>query len=311
MWIQEKKKYMTLVNDFYDLVTHFYEYGWGQSFHFAPRHKWESFEASIARHEFYLALKLKLGPNMRVLDVGCGVGGPARAIARFSNATVVGVNNNKYQLERCRVLTAEQKLKNLEWMQGDFLKIPSGDNSFDAGFNCEAICHAPEKTLVYNELFRVLKPGSLFASLEWVMTEKYDANNSSHNAVKHGIEKGNGLPNLEKKEDILRQFKQAGFEIVEEEDLTHRADKDTPWYKSLTPSWSLTGFRHTPLGIFCTHAMVSALECLRVAPKGTTATSTMLIKTAKCLVEGGRTGIFTPMYFVLVRKPVEGGKKTN
>jgi len=57
--------------------------------------------------------------------------------------------------------------------------------------------------------------------------------------------------------------------------------------------------------------MVSALECLRVAPKGTTATSTMLIKTAKCLVEGGRTGIFTPMYFVLVRKPVEGGKKTN
>lgn len=42
-----RKQYMKMVNDFYDLVTHFYEYGWGQSFHFAPRHRFESFEASV------------------------------------------------------------------------------------------------------------------------------------------------------------------------------------------------------------------------------------------------------------------------
>lgn len=45
-----KNNYTTMVNHFYDLATDFYEFGWGHSFHFATRHKWESFESSIARH---------------------------------------------------------------------------------------------------------------------------------------------------------------------------------------------------------------------------------------------------------------------
>src|SRR5262249_37227920 len=69
-----KKNYMGMVNNYYDLVTDFYEFGWGQSFHFAPRHRHEAFEASLARHEFYLAHMLSLRPGMKVLDVGCGVG---------------------------------------------------------------------------------------------------------------------------------------------------------------------------------------------------------------------------------------------
>ena len=40
------------VNDlYYDLVTDFFEYGWGRSFHFAPRVRGESFKESLARHE--------------------------------------------------------------------------------------------------------------------------------------------------------------------------------------------------------------------------------------------------------------------
>ena len=45
---------------YYDLVTDFYEFGWGKSFHFAPRVAGESLEASLARHEHYLAHKLGL-----------------------------------------------------------------------------------------------------------------------------------------------------------------------------------------------------------------------------------------------------------
>ena len=66
----------------------FYEYGWGESFHFAPRYKNEAVPASLARHEHYLALMLNLGHGQRVVDLGCGVGGPAREIARFCGAHV-------------------------------------------------------------------------------------------------------------------------------------------------------------------------------------------------------------------------------
>jgi len=95
-----KKHYDIVVNHFYDLVTDFYEFGWGDSFHFAPRRKGEDFWASIRRCERNFADRLGLKPGMIALDVGCGVGGPMREVARHSGAKVVGINNNVYQVRK-------------------------------------------------------------------------------------------------------------------------------------------------------------------------------------------------------------------
>lgn len=46
---------------FYNLVTDFYEYGWGQSFHFAPRRNNETFRESIRRAEYVLASRIEVG----------------------------------------------------------------------------------------------------------------------------------------------------------------------------------------------------------------------------------------------------------
>lgn len=56
-------------------------------------YKGEAFYQAIARHEHYLAAQTGIRPKMKVLDVGCGVGGPAREIARFTDAEVVGCNS--------------------------------------------------------------------------------------------------------------------------------------------------------------------------------------------------------------------------
>ena len=70
----------------------------GQSFHFAPRNKGESFDASIIRHELRIADQIKAKPGMTVLDAGCGVGGPMRAIAKGTGVSVIGITINDYQV---------------------------------------------------------------------------------------------------------------------------------------------------------------------------------------------------------------------
>ena len=76
-----------MVSRFYDVVTKFYEYGWGQSFHFAPRRSGEGLHAAQRRQEAGVAEILNLKPGTRVADVGCGVGGPAINIARPAPAS--------------------------------------------------------------------------------------------------------------------------------------------------------------------------------------------------------------------------------
>eukprot|EP00042_Codosiga_hollandica_P028059 m.144789 g.144789 ORF g.144789 m.144789 type:complete len:258 (+) comp52667_c1_seq4:134-907(+) len=139
-----KENYETVVNSYYDLATDFYEYGWGQSFHFATQRVGEPYQQALARHEHYLALKLHLNKGHVVLDTGCGVGGPAREIASFSGAKVIGLNNNAYQVQRANKHTTTQKLTHLvSFVKGNFMAIPYEPNTFDAVYAIEATCHAP------------------------------------------------------------------------------------------------------------------------------------------------------------------------
>ncbi|CAM9737762.1 unnamed protein product, partial [Phaeothamnion confervicola] len=53
--------------------------------------KEETFAQSIKRHEYYLAGRLSVSKGAKVLDCGCGVGGPYRNIAQFTGADVTGI----------------------------------------------------------------------------------------------------------------------------------------------------------------------------------------------------------------------------
>lgn len=63
---------------------------------------------------------------MKVLDVGCGVGGPAREIAKFTGAHITGLNNNDYQIDRATHYAAKEGLSHqLDFVKGDFM-VSSG-----------------------------------------------------------------------------------------------------------------------------------------------------------------------------------------
>jgi sterol 24-C-methyltransferase len=169
---------------YYDGATELYEYGWAKSFHFSRFYKGESFAASLARHEHYLSSYMQLRPGMRVLDVGCGVGGPAREIAQFSDANIVGLNNNDFQVLRARKYTKQAGLENqVTFVKGDFMKLAEqfGENSFDAVYAIEATCHAPTWEGVYGEIMKVLKPGGVVSAASFfnVNTFAYPRHHSS------------------------------------------------------------------------------------------------------------------------------------
>ncbi len=294
-----------MVNHYYDLVTDFYEMGWGASFHFAPRYAGETLESSITRHQHYLAAALQLRPGMRVLDAGCGVGGPLRAIHRFSGATMVGINNNEYQVGRARKLTERAGLsKSCTFVHGSFLDIPEPDASFDRAFAIEATCHAPSRTKCFSEIFRVLQPGGELAGYEWCLTDAYDDDEPEHRQAKRGIEHGNGLPPLTRTADVIDALTAAGFEVVRTEDRASASDPETPWYLPLaTTGWSLRDLPRRPLGRLATNRVLGLLESLGAVPKGAQSVSKMLNNGADQLVRGGELGIFTPMFFFHAKKP--------
>ncbi|CAA2958172.1 cycloartenol-C-24-methyltransferase [Olea europaea subsp. europaea] len=300
---ERKSNYTDMVNKYYDLVTSFYEYGWGESFHFAPRWKGESLKESIKRHEHFLALQLGLKPGQKVLDVGCGIGGPLREIARFSSTSVTGLNNNEYQITRGKALNRVAGVdKTCGFVKADFMKMPFPDNSFDAIYAIEATCHAPDAVGCYKEIYRVLKPGQCFAAYEWCMTDVFDPNNQEHKKIKAEIELGNGLPDIRLTHQCLEAVKKAGFEVVWEKDLA--VDSPLPWYLPLDKShFSLSSFRLTAIGRFITKNMVLGLEKVGLAPQGSQRVQAFLEKAAEGLVAGGQKEIFTAMYFFLARKP--------
>ncbi len=300
-----RSDYETINNLYQDVVTDFYEFGWGRSFHFAPRVPGESFKASLARHEHYLAHVLGLRPGMVVADLGCGIGGPLIEIARFSGAKIVGINSNTYQIERARTLTEAAGLTHLaEYMHCDFVNVDAPDNSFDAIYSIESTCLAPDKPSVYAEALRLLKPGGCFANYEYCMTDRFDPSDSHHLQLKADIEFGGGVLDIDNRETVDDALRTVGFEVLETRDLAVPTGPAIPWYQTLLGSGlSLAAFRSSRIGRWATANLLEALEAIQIVPQGSAHVSQSLSLCADAMVEAGRIGIFTPMYFLHARKP--------
>ncbi|KAG9229184.1 putative sterol 24-C-methyltransferase [Amylocarpus encephaloides] len=307
-----KEEYATLTRHYYNLATDLYEYGWGQSFHFCRFAYGEGFYQAIARHEHYLAAKIGIKDGDKCLDVGCGVGGPAREIAKFSGAHVTGLNNNDYQIERATKYAQKEGMANqLKFVKGDFMQMSFPDESFDCVYAIEATVHAPSLEGVYSQIFRVLKPGGVFGVYEWLMTDNYDNTNEHHREIRLGIEQGDGISNMVKISEGIAAMKAAGFVLELQEDLAKRPDA-TPWYYPLAGDFSMMGSykdfltiaRMTKLGRGLVHKFVGALEMVGLAPSGTQKTADSLALAADCLVAGAKEDLFTPMYLMVGRKPL-------
>jgi len=107
----------------------------------------------------------KLPPGTTVLDVGCGIGGSSRILARDYGFAVTGITISPQQVKRALQLTPEDM--EVKFLVDDAMAMSFPDASFDVVWSIEAGPHMPDKAIFAKELLRVLKPGGMLVVADW------------------------------------------------------------------------------------------------------------------------------------------------
>jgi ubiquinone/menaquinone biosynthesis C-methylase UbiE len=156
-----------------DLVTYYTEAGmdyraWSRNFnmHFGF-YRWGmnplALESMLEEMSQQVFRRLALSEGMKVLDLGCGLGAPARALIQQHDVATTAVTKVEWQIAMARKLSqGSPALGTVDWTLGDFtaLDLPSG--AFQAAFSIEACCHAEgaDKEPFVRECSRLLAPGA-------------------------------------------------------------------------------------------------------------------------------------------------------
>ena len=109
----------------------------------------------------------------RVLDVGCGIGGTSRHLAKRlgPNSKVQGITLSPNQVKRATELAAAQGVDNASFQVMNALEMDFPDNTFDLVWACESGEHMPDKKKYVEEMIRVLKPGGTIVIATWCQRE--------------------------------------------------------------------------------------------------------------------------------------------
>ena len=108
-----------------------------------------------------LAGQLALAAGDQVLDIGCGLGGPARQIAAVYGCHVSGIDLTRDYIEAGNVLSGWLHLKDrVSLQQGNALALPFADGSFAAAYMLHVGMNIVDKSAVFSEAARVLRAGA-------------------------------------------------------------------------------------------------------------------------------------------------------
>jgi ubiquinone/menaquinone biosynthesis C-methylase UbiE len=109
------------------------------------------------------------GDGMRILDVGCGLGGTLGSLnERFRNVSLVGLNIDSRQLDRARAQAKPKSENTMAFVTADACQLPFDSESFDAVLAVECVFHFPSRVKFLKEARRVLRPGRLLALSDFV-----------------------------------------------------------------------------------------------------------------------------------------------
>lgn len=114
-----------------------------------------------------LADRLPIKADQHIVDIGCGLGGPARYIAKRFQCTVSGVDITQPFVEAANMLTKLVRMEGqVKIERGDGQHLPYPSACFDGGYTQHVTMNVPDRATFFAEAYRVLKPGAFFALTE-------------------------------------------------------------------------------------------------------------------------------------------------
>jgi SAM-dependent methyltransferase len=158
-----------------------------------------------------LAKNMELRAGMRLLDVGSGIGGPARYFAREHGCKVTGVDLTEEFVLVAESLTRRTKLDGLaEFRQGSALQLPFEAGTFDGAYMIHVGMNIADKGGIFREVRRVLKPAGLFTV--------FDIVRAGEGAIRYPVPWASSEESsfVGERKDYRDALQNAGFEIARE-----------------------------------------------------------------------------------------------
>jgi tocopherol O-methyltransferase len=205
----------------YDLVSPYYRSLWGEHLHhgYWIRGDESKEEAQLQLIE-HLAELAKIKPGWEILDIGCGYGGSSLYLAKNYNAAVTGITISPVQAEMAIQAAAREQL------DAKFLLMDAEamdfQNQFDVLWSVESISHYQRREEFFASAAKFLKPGGLFAIIDWFKKENLTLAGTRKFIVP--IEKGM-LVELQIMDDYERFLSSNGLQIMHREILNKHCAK--------------------------------------------------------------------------------------
>jgi ubiquinone/menaquinone biosynthesis C-methylase UbiE len=170
-----------------------------------------------------LARTMEIGAGSQVLDIGSGLGGPARTLAEAYGCRVTGIDLSAQFCEAARELSRWVGLSDrVAFSRGDATDLPYGAATFDAAMSLHVAMNIADKDLLYADIRRVLKPDRIFAVYDILQGEGGEA------LYPVPWARDRSISHLVTPKEMRRLLGGAGFRIEAEEDSTEASEA---WFR--------------------------------------------------------------------------------
>ncbi len=206
------------IRNHYDLISHYYRNLWGPHIHHGF---WkEGHETPAEAQELLieeLIARAGIGAGLRILDVGCGIGGSSIYLARHLGAKVTGITLSPIQAEMARTAAEENGVVvSIREMDAQSMSF-APDERFDCIWSIEAISHFHSKRKFFSQASNLLVPGGVIAITDWF--RKKDLSDSERTEFLEPIERGMFIE-LNTVEDYLGIMQEFGTEVQDTGNLS-------------------------------------------------------------------------------------------